>query len=258
MNVNYDREHTLTQQDADTVNEMLALIEATRADEPTTGDRIQFTDQHGDFYPNALIEKHSDGELVICESPMIPFVYQSEDGIKLSVSGGGFVGAPSYGPTYVDKVHGHFKLWGHKGSCGNGAVEFRAKVNLWMYAEPNPLYGHFSTKLWRKLHFNKSQHPACDGYLYKADHIMLPDEESFQQFLNTYCGTVFPGWISGTYVVWCYREEFVGISRSEWNSMTEEPIFRQDGCTIREVKVRRNYKYHILHNYYVTPSNPTE
>lgn len=252
MNGSYDREHTLTERDVDTVNGMTALIEDTRTDEPATGDRMLFTNRYGDYYPSALVEKRSGGELVVCEQPFVPFVFQSPDGISLSVSGGGFVGIPVHEPEYVGKTQGDFKLWGHKGSCGNGAVTFRAKVNLWEYAEPNPLYGDFSTKLWRKIHFYKSQHPACDGYLYKDDNIYLPDEESFQQFLNTYCGTVFPGSMPNTYVVWCYREKFMGISRADWNSINEEAIFRQDGCTVREVKVARDYENRILRSYYVT------
>jgi len=54
LNVLYDREHRLTQQDVDMVNNYVELIEQTRSElTPKIGDRLVYVTEHGDYYGNA-------------------------------------------------------------------------------------------------------------------------------------------------------------------------------------------------------------
>ena len=93
-------------------NRYVELIEQTRSEiTPQTGDRLIYLSRHGDYYGNALIDSMDEkkGLLSICEQPYVPFVWQSADNIRLSVSGGG-----------------------HCGSCAHGSVTFTAKVPQWI------------------------------------------------------------------------------------------------------------------------------
>ena len=93
LNVLYDHEHWLTQEDVDMANRYVELIEQTRSEiTPQTGDRLIYLSRHGDYYGNALIDSMDEkkGLLSICEQPYVPFVWQSADNIRLSVSGGAF------------------------------------------------------------------------------------------------------------------------------------------------------------------------
>ncbi|WP_301875011.1 DUF4121 family protein, partial [Bacteroides caecimuris] len=85
LNVLYDHEHWLTQEDVDMANRYVELIEQTRSEiTPQTGDRLIYLSRHGDYYGNALIDSMDEkkGLLSICEQPYVPFVWQSADNIR--------------------------------------------------------------------------------------------------------------------------------------------------------------------------------
>ncbi len=58
LNILYDHEHRLTQQDVDMANGYVELIERTRSEKiPQVGDRLIYVDRYGKYYGNALIMK---------------------------------------------------------------------------------------------------------------------------------------------------------------------------------------------------------
>ena len=155
LNVLYDREHRLTQEDVDMANRYVELIERTRSEmTPQVGDRLIFLSRHGDYYGNALIDSADEkkGLLSICEQPYVPFVWQSADNIRLSVSGGAFHHVETDDLKFNGWTEGAFKDWGHCGACAHGAVTFTAKVPQWIYREPEPLYGDFTTETLSLIH----------------------------------------------------------------------------------------------------------
>lgn len=195
LNVLYDHEHWLTQQDVDMANNYVELIERTRSEKtPQVGDRLIYVDRYGKYYGNALIEKREEtsGLIFICEEPYIPFVWEEYDGIGLSVSGGSFHHIAPRQLTFVRWTEGAFKDWGNCGACANGAVAFTARVPLWSYSEPNPLYGDFTTETWRQYFLTKDTSPEARN-LYQGFDKAFRTEEDFQQFLKDYEGTVFKG-----------------------------------------------------------------
>ena len=140
-NVSYDHQHWLTQKDVDMANSYVELIERTRSEiTPQIGDRLVYVTEHGDYYGNALIDSRSakEGYLSVCEQPYVPFVWEEDGNIRLSVSGGAFHSVNPEELKFLKWTEGVFKEWGHCGACANGSVSFLAKVPLWFYAEPNP------------------------------------------------------------------------------------------------------------------------
>ena len=88
-NVSYDHQHWLTQEDVDMANSYVELIERTRSKiTPQIGDRLVYVTEHGDYYGNALIDSRSakEGYLSVCEQPYVPFVWEEDGNIRLSVS----------------------------------------------------------------------------------------------------------------------------------------------------------------------------
>ena len=78
LNILYDHEHWLTQQDVDMANSYVELIERTRSEKiPQIGDRLIYVDRYGEYYGNALIENKDEenGRISICERPYVPFVW---------------------------------------------------------------------------------------------------------------------------------------------------------------------------------------
>ena len=203
LNVLYDREHWLTQEDVDMANRYVELIERTRSETtPQIGDRLIYLSRHGDYYGNALIDSMDEkkGLLSICEQPYVPFVWQSADNIRLSVSGGAFHHVKTDDLKFNGWTEGAFKDWGHCGSCAHGAVTFTAKVPQWIYREPEPLYGDFTTETYRRFYLHKDLEARN---LYQSLDIAFHNEEDFRQFLQDYEGTVFKGNWKNQIVVWC-------------------------------------------------------
>lgn len=117
LNVSYDHEHGLTQKDVDMANSYVELIEQTRSEiTPQIGDRLIYVTEDGDYYGNALIENlhHTNkGHLSICEQPSIPFVWNDNGNIRLSVSGGAFHAVNPKELKFLKWTDGSFKDWGH-------------------------------------------------------------------------------------------------------------------------------------------------
>ena len=61
LNILYDHEHWLTQQDVDMASGYVELIERTRSEKtPQIGDRLIYVDRYGKYYGNALIENNDE------------------------------------------------------------------------------------------------------------------------------------------------------------------------------------------------------
>ena len=152
LNVSYDSDHGLTQEDVDMVNSLVEVIKSTRSKHtPKIGDRVVYTQKGGEYHPHGLIEKKHEDKFYVCLDPFIPFVWESDTTIKVDVSGGPFYHADADKFKFIGWTEADFKEWGHCGATANGTVRFKAKVPLWAYSEPNPLYGDFTTKDWKKI-----------------------------------------------------------------------------------------------------------
>lgn len=247
LNVLYDREHWLTQEDVDMANHYVELIERTRSETtPQIGDRLIYLSRHGDYYGNALIDSMDEkkGLLSICEQPYVPFVWQSEDNIRLSVSGGAFHHVKTDDLKFNGWTEGAFKDWGHCGSCAHGSVTFTAKVPQWIYREPEPLYGDFTTETYRRFYLHKDLEARN---LYQSLDIAFHNEEDFRQFLQDYEGTVFKGNWKNQIVVWCFRREYVFLPLSEWEKIDVPAVERRLNFHPEQVKIVKDMEKHITY-----------
>ena len=256
-NVSYDHEHWLTQEDVDMANSYVQLIERTRSEvTPQIGDRLIYVSRHGDYYGNALIDgaDTEQGLLSVCEQPYVPFVWKEEDCIRLSVSGGAFHHINPQEMKFLKWTEGAFKDWGHCGACANGSVTFFAKVPLWFYAEPNPMYGNFTTETYRKFYLNKRKEQE-EGNLYHGDGIAFRNEAEFRQFLKDYEGTVFMGNWEKQIVVWCFRREYVFLLSTEWEKIDAPAEERRLNFHPEQVKIIKDMEKHITYFYRIKPQN---
>lgn len=226
INESYNHQHVITKYDVDMVNEHTKLIESTRSSNiPKVGDRLLFTSKHGDYCPNALIEKKNDDKFSVCVNPYVPFIYSRDEGIRCDVSGGPFTSVPMTDLIYIGQCDSTFCDWGHCGRCGNGAVHFNAKVSVWEYIEPKPLYDGFTTQYWHRVYLNKHKEEEIWRYgnLYTSDKICFAKEEDYQNFLKEHNATVYLGNWPGQFVVWYNKEQ---RQSSHKGSTIEKPKYR--------------------------------
>jgi hypothetical protein len=215
-NFSYDREHGVTQSDVDKANMYVALIESSRnAKLPASGDIVQLTDRHGNYYGNAHIER-VDSKVYVCEQPYVPFIKPDKTGIFCNTSGGAWLNIPVQ-LKLIGKRSKRFCDWGHCGACGNGAIHFNAEVNVWEYIEPEPLYEGYTTKQWRKLYVaHAGKH---ENYEYTSDGIAWKNRHELDEFIKKYKGVVFFCEKQNHFVVWCYREKKVIVEPEELERM---------------------------------------
>lgn len=252
LNVSYDYDHYLTQSDVDMANTLVELIERTRTEEqPHAGDLMIHLSKHGDYSARALIEKECDGALSVCIHPYIPFVYRKGNGIGYDVSGGPFCKVEISDTKFKGWDTAYFKEWGHSGPRANGCVNFAARVALWEYREPDPLYGDFTTKDWQRIYVRKDTDRDA-GYLYQGIGMCCKDGEEFGQFLRDHEGTVFPGNWENQVVVWCFKHSVKESPREQWDAIDVPVSERVIHGRLQPVKICKDMEKHESVFHYVT------
>ena len=68
INARFCGSHILMNYDVDKANMYVELIENTRSEKtPNVGDCVRYTNEYGDYYGTAHIEKADENEIYICE-----------------------------------------------------------------------------------------------------------------------------------------------------------------------------------------------
>lgn len=252
LNVSYDNDHGLTQEDVDMVNSLVEVIESTRSRHtPKIGDRVVYTQKGGEYHSQALIEKKRDNQFYVCLDPYIPFVWESDTDIKVDVSGGPFYYADSEKFKFIGWTEADFKEWGHCGATANGTVRFMAKVPLWAYSEPNPLYRDFTTKDWKKITLRKRE----EGNLYDSMQIAFRNEDELQEYVKDHNGTIFTCSNPTLFVLWCYKRQFEFLPLDEWKKIDAEAVERRLSYRPEQVKIVKDMENHISTFYRIKPES---
>lgn len=137
INQSYDHEHYINDSDVSFANAYKLLIEVSRSKfAPKAGDILLVNGkyQHIDATENDYLKT---GKLTICESAMVPFLRvkanDSKATFSLSTSGGAWYGLDAEQIEFSgEQKYKTFCFFGHGGARANGAVELRAKVNVWV------------------------------------------------------------------------------------------------------------------------------
>ena len=252
LNVSYDNDHGLTQEDVDMVNSLVEVIESTRSmHTPKIGDRVVYTQKGGEYHSQALIEKKRDNQFYVCLDPYIPFVWESDTDIKVDVSGGPFYYADSEKFKFIGWTEADFKEWGHCGATANGTVRFMAKVPQWTYSEPNPLYGDFTTKDWKKITLRK----RGEGNLYDSMQIAFRNEDELQEYVKDHNGTICTCSDPTLFVLWCYKRQFEFLPLDEWKKIDAEAVERRLSYRPEQVKIVKDMENHISTFYRIKPES---
>lgn len=225
INQSYDYEHNVTTSDVEMVNKYVEAIEKSRDNNsPQIGDIVRYTNKYGNYYHNAHVEEVTDNEIYICESPYTPFINFSYDnkGIHTSTSGGAWNHIPKT-LTLVGTEEKAFSDFGHCGGCGNGAVTFYAKVNVWEYSENTSPY---STKDYDKFSvrvdndtLNASDYKYFISKSYTSYKAFRTDEE-YNNWLNSVKGIEIKESSDEYFTVWTYKLKTIyAVKEDVFNSI---------------------------------------
>lgn len=260
INERFIESHRMKESDVEMANAYVELIERTRSTtEPQSGDLIQYTDEHGNYYSAAHIEKvNGDGTVNVCEKPYIPFINANvnNDGIRCCTSGGPWCDLPVNKLVYVGKGEKHFQDWGNCGGCANGAIVFNANVSVWEYVdERNKFISEngfkFTTKDFDKYYVTFNPDKEKTNYVYFTDGNAWESKMDYQAWLRTYRAEVFKGYRQNQFVVWTWRNMAHLVSPDEYDNLDlPEDTFLMNGDLL---KCKRTYNEdtHTIDTYFV-------
>lgn len=249
--------HVLHDSDVDMANRYVERIERSRREYPQIGDIVEFTNKYGDYYSSAHIEIiGEDGHARICEQPYVPFVSNYGDGIACCTSGGAWSYIPIAEMSLIGKREKWFCDFGSCGACANGAVEFKAMVNVWKYNEANIYIDkdgmEYTTKDFNKMiidYIPESRRDEWD-YSYKGKNIAWKTELELQTWLRANRAVVFPGNYHSM-VVWYWKEIRHALSPLEFDALDfPEDTLLHNGSILR-CKRRYDESTHTIHTYWV-------
>lgn len=245
-----NRHGDINTSDLKTVNKYIELIRLTRNKEmPQVGDVIAYTNEYGEYFPTAHIEKIDieKNTAHICERAN-SYIWADENKIVCDSSGGTWVNIPLDKLTYKGIQERKFWFFGHCGACADGGIDFYTSVNLWEYNANNEPY---STKIHNKYYLNFNQ---------------TKDDYDYQWFLSSYEGCSYAAWkteeevqawmrthraVINNNTVWTYKEVEHHVSPAEFENINA-PIdcFLMNG---RKRQCKRIYddSNYIIHLYYV-------
>ena len=218
----------INQSDVDYVNALISLIEnKTDNNKPVPSDVVEVTMGNGDYFSSGRIESYDEdsGDYEICSQPYTPFAFANEElsSISYSMSGGLWSSVKS-GFKLIGKRDVLFKIRPGGIPYGNTAIQFRATVNAWEYKEPDPLYGDYTTKDYRKQYIHRlvdSQGNPKDesGYRFFGKGIAFRTKEDYVAWLRTFRGEEFAGGSENSRVVFFYKERDHLISLAQWKAL---------------------------------------
>ena len=206
-------------------NKLCTLIEATRSDaHPMPGDIVEFTTEYGDWYPNAHVHLVDGDKTLICEVSSVPDVIEHEGQPDIGhVSGGPWEEIPST----LRKIGQRQKTFGYRvptDFMNTDVIEFRANVNVWAYAEPNPLFGEYTTRQYDRFHIYFLNDPDIFGYRVLViggggtNYTAFRNQREYIAWLATYKGVEFK--VANGAVVFVYRKQEALITKKEWDALS--------------------------------------
>jgi hypothetical protein len=239
--------YEITENDIIMCQKYVDFIEKTRDEsQPKVGDILMYTNEHGDFYKSAHIDRiDEDGSAEICEQPYVPFIGYAKDNknIICSTSRGAWCKLDTKKFKYVGKKLKKFCDWGHCGSCAHGAIYFTASVNVWEYKKDNK-FGEYSTKDYKKQYISfldkEQMEQRNTQYSILGDGIAWETTEDYENYKKLYNGVEFEGYWKNQKVLFTYKEKRMRINNFQYEMLPLKSYVILDNGSKYKAKVAKD------------------
>ena len=228
LNGEFLSEHyEITENDVIMCQKYVAFIEKTRDEnQPKVGDILMYTNEHGDFYRSAHIDRiDENGMAEVCEQPYVPFIGYAKDNknIICSTSGGAWCKLDTKEFKYVGKNLKKFCDWGHCGACAHGAIDFTASVNVWEYKAKDSKFGDYSTKDYEKQYIHvlddEQMKQKDTNYRILGDGIAWETMEEYEDYKKLFNGVEFDGYWGNQKVLFTYKKKRMRINNFQFEML---------------------------------------
>lgn len=232
------------------VNKIIQLIESRPHTTPQIGDILEYTDEYGEWYPAAHIDRIKDG---IAEMCLTAGSYVFASPLHFCTSGGPWKDVPIAGFVHIGKRNKRFRISSGDILSLERSLEFEAAVSVWKYIEPDRKYGDYTTRNWNKYIFHQSTN-SKDRSQYGAyfDFMkckVIDSEEDFKAWEKTYKAKVFEGPCENNLTVFCYREKLHIVSKDAYERLKFPVDTRRNNSSMVLVKVLYNDETHVVHAF---------
>lgn len=239
--------YEITENDVIMCQKYVDFIEKTRdKKQPKVGDILMYTNEHGDFYKSAHIDKiYEDGSAEICEQPYVPFIGYAKDNknIVCSTSGGAWCKLDTKKFKYVGKNIKKFCDWGHCGACAHGAIDFTASVNVWEYNAESK-FGEYSTKDYKKQYISfldkEQMEQRNTQYSILGDGIAWETTEDYENYKKLYNGVEFEGYWKNQKVLFTYKEKRMRINNFQYEMLPLKSYVILDNGSKYQAKIAKD------------------
>lgn len=240
----YVGNHEMLESDVELVNACVAKsCKDLEEKSPKVGDSVNYTSQDGTFYKAAHIDGIENDIAVICLEPFIPFVFYNDGKLEFyRCSGGPFVQVPLKDLNRKGTTLKKFRVFSeHTFTKAHSAIEFNGYATEWVYREPNPFFGDFSTELYDRITFMRVGKNEWNIRMSRP--IDMPaDNIPIMKWLEELHGTIFGNFQTDSFVTaFVYKVHDSLIPLKMWNQLDLPVTYRKvNGSTPVPVMLEAN------------------
>lgn len=230
---------------------MVHAIETTRSQiAPQAGDILEYTSELGDWYPSGKIERIAEDTATVClEGGSYVFAFP----LSFQTSGGPWVDVPVADFRFKEKRKRSFCLPSTSTLHQRGMM-IEAYVNVWVFNEPDPIYGEYTTKDWNKNILSHctdecKKERAGGEYIDFLNCLIFETAADFAAWKDTYKVVEFMNSDETASVVFSYRERLHVLSKEEYLKLDLPVDTRWNNGDIVIVKFAYDDETHTVDTY---------
>lgn len=235
----------ITEADLRLVNSIIECIEETRLEIPQRFDRVEYTDEFGDYYPDAIIDgdTYHDGKTALCERGSA-YIRVGEDGLPHgSISGGSFPHIDAEKLEYIGKREELFWTFSTLGAGAHQGLYFKAEVSYFRLNVRAVELRKYTQEYYDCIYVQDRGEKAFeigyrftvqkDGYAFCA----FKEEKALNEFLSLYEAVEEPcyGNAYGSRKYWILKSHTVYVWTDD--EYAKIKCFREERCLFNGRKV---------------------
>lgn len=230
----------ITEADLQKVNDIIERIEQSRTESAQVLDVVEYTDDFGNYYPDAIIDgdTYFDGSLVVCEQGMAHVSIDSDDILRKSISGGAFPRIDASKLRYIGKKEKTFWTFSAMGAGAHQGLYFSAEVSCFELNIRQEEFKQYTTKDYDYIFVTDwKDRSSPGGYKYTVERgcyamCAFKEEGELKEFLELYEAVEEPYFANdcGQKKYWILKSGFVSVwTKEEFDkiesSRTEKCLF---------------------------------
>lgn len=205
----------ITEADLQKINEIIECIEQSRTKIPQKLDCVVYTDEYGNYYPDAIIdgETYGKGSFALCERGSAHVDIDYENKPFGSISGGSFPSIDKNKLKYIGTKEKWFWTFSTMGAGANQGLYFKAEVSCFELNNRPKIFRKYTTQNYDCIYVQDMGDMSLQyGYQFTVrkntySFCAFKEESELKAFLARYKAVEEPYWgnENGTKKYWILK-----------------------------------------------------